>query len=76
MALRWTSHANRATNVPVTIKHSGGTAHRTVNQRINGNTWFSLGKFNLAKGTSAYVEVSNAGTNGHVVVDALRLARQ
>ena len=64
---------NRATNVPVTIHHAGGMTEVTVNQRkrpaIDGQA-VSLGTFEF-NGPAA-VEVSNTGTDGHVIVDAVQ----
>ncbi|RYD23340.1 MAG: FAD-dependent oxidoreductase [Verrucomicrobiaceae bacterium] len=70
VSLRWTSHANRATNVPITIKHGGGVANTTVNQQSNGGTWFNLGVFNFIAGTNGNLLLSNTGVNGHVIADA------
>ncbi len=75
VALRWTAHKNRATNVPITIKHQGVTATRTVNQQQNGGRWVSLGVFSFASGNDGYVEVSTTDTNGYVIADAMRLSR-
>jgi hypothetical protein len=34
---------------------------------------FSLGAFEFEAGEAGYVEVTNEGTDGHVVVDAVQL---
>ena len=69
----WTRNANRATRVPVTITHAGGTRQVTVNQReqppIEGH-FASVGRYRF--GTTASVTITNAGTDGHVIVDAVR----
>lgn len=75
--LRWTSASNRATNVPVDVTHAGGTTTFTVNQRVNGGTWFKLttaGPLVLPAGTSAGVLIRNDGTEGEVVADSVRFA--
>jgi len=76
--LRWTEHANRATNVPVEIRHAGGTLQTTtVNQRVNGGTWVSLGSFTFASGSApatGSVTIRNSGTNGYVIADAVRFS--
>jgi acyl-CoA thioesterase-1 len=69
--LRWTAHANRATNVPVTIHHVGGSTVVTVNQTLNGGIWFKLGDFPLAAGDSNSVVIETTGTNGYVIADAV-----
>lgn len=67
--LRWAADNNRATNVPVTVNHSGGASAFTVNQR-NASGWYKLGDFAFAAGTTGNVEIGTTGTNGYVVADA------
>ncbi|MFN7139167.1 MAG: FAD-dependent oxidoreductase [Limisphaerales bacterium] len=63
---------NRSTKVPITITRNGNELHKTfVNQRA-GNGKLSLGTFKLNKGDQVAVTVSNAGTEGHVVADAVQ----
>ena len=66
---------NRATNVPVTIHHADGTAQVTVNQQqsppIDGLTR-SLGTFRFVQEQAAKVVISNDGTDGHVIIDAVQ----
>jgi len=75
--LAYTINANRATNVPVTIEHSAGTANVTVNQQtpptVSG-VFAVLGDYDF--GTSAAVEVSTTGTNGYVIIDAVQFVAQ
>lgn len=70
VSLRWTSHTNRATNIPVTITHGGGVANTTVNQQSNGSAWFDLGIFPFNAGTSANLFLTNTGVNGYAIADA------
>ena len=71
------ANSNRASNVPVTVKHAGGQSTVTVNEKqpaTVGGLGVSLGVFEF--GTSAEVIVSNAGTDGYVVADGVQwLAR-
>ncbi len=71
----FTTSANRATNVPVTIESADGSATRHVSQRsANSESRFvSLGKFHFEPTKPAVILVSNAGTDGYVVVDAVQL---
>ena len=65
---------NRATNVPVTIQHAGGELKTSLNQRKTpaiDRTWQSLGRFRFDK--EAAISISNAGTDGYVVIDAVQL---
>jgi len=73
--LAYTAFGNRATNVPVTILHADGENVVVVNQReapVSGS-FHSLGKFRFEKEGQGYVLVSNEGTDGFVVVDALQV---
>ncbi|MBB5867849.1 hypothetical protein F4553_001228 [Allocatelliglobosispora scoriae] len=70
--LRWTAHANRAGNVPIDIVHSGGITTRTVDQRVSGGQWVSLGTFTFAAGTAGSVLIRTEGTDGYVIADAAR----
>jgi hypothetical protein len=72
--LAYSPNANRATNVPVTVTHAGGTSTVKVNQRKAppvSETFVSLGTFSFEKGTAAKVVISNAGADGFVVIDAV-----
>ena len=67
---------NRATNVPVTIHHSGDSPTTIqVNQRetppIDGITK-SLGTFSFTPDKPASVVITNQDTNGHVIIDAIQ----
>jgi hypothetical protein len=71
--LSYTPNSNRATKVPVKVVFAGGESAVAVNQRKPGpigGAWVSLGTFRFEAGTTGYVEVGNAGADGHVIVDA------
>ncbi|MCX6630380.1 MAG: hypothetical protein NTW28_22400, partial [Candidatus Solibacter sp.] len=69
--LHWTSESNRATNAPVTVNYNGGSTNMTVNQTLNGGTWFNLGSYPFAAGTNGTVTIGTTAANGYVIVDAL-----
>lgn len=69
--LIWTSGSSRASNVPVSIVHAGGTATTTVNQRTYGGQWRYVGTYTFNAGTGGSVTLSNTGTNGYVIADAV-----
>jgi hypothetical protein len=73
--LIYVATANRATNVPVTIAGADGVKTVTLNQRepalVNGVPR-ALGGFKFAEGQAGYVEISNEGADGFVVVDAVQ----
>jgi hypothetical protein len=73
--LAYTPNSNRASNVPVEIQHAGGTATVMVNQKkeppIDGS-FISLGTYDFTGDKAAAVIVSNAGTDGYVIIDAVQ----
>ena len=74
--LAYVPHANRATRTPVTIQYAGGSKTVTVDQKstppIDG-LFVSLGRYRFTAGDGAVVTVSNQGTEGHVIVDAVQV---
>jgi hypothetical protein len=72
--IAYTANANRATNVPVSVEHAAGSKQATVNQRLppSGNKTFQpIGKFTFDR--QAVITISNALTDGFVVIDAVQL---
>jgi hypothetical protein len=67
-----TAFSNRATNVPFKVAHRGGLTTKTINQQGNHGKWVSLGTYDFEAGGNYYVELSNSGTSGYVVADAIR----
>ncbi len=72
--LSYTPNPNRAVRVPVTIQTTDGpvTVHVDQRQAPAQPPFASLGVFSLAAGEAGYVEITAAGTEGHVVVDAVQ----
>jgi hypothetical protein len=71
--LRWRQSATLlASNVPVTIIAAGGTATRTVNQRVDGGAWVLLGTWPFAAGTTGSITLGTTGVDGTVIADAVR----
>jgi hypothetical protein len=73
--LAWQAHANRSAAVPVTVRHGDRVERRTVDQRATPRTdglFETLCTLTLSPDLPLIVEVGNAGTEGHVVVDAVR----
>ncbi|MDC0291871.1 FAD-dependent oxidoreductase [Verrucomicrobiales bacterium] len=72
----YTPNSNRATNVPVTVIHGDGESTVvTVNEKneptIDG-AFVSLGEFQFDDPKAATVTISNEGTDGYVVIDAVQ----
>jgi hypothetical protein len=72
LVLITTPNPNRASNVSVTVQVLGEARTVKVNQRT-GNGLASLGRYQLPAGRECTVTVSNAGTDGFVVVDGLQV---
>ena len=73
--LAYQPNKNRATNAKVAVKHAGGVKQIVVNQRkpppIDG-LFLSLGTFRFDQAAPGIVTVSNEGTDGYVIVDAVQ----
>jgi hypothetical protein len=73
--LAYTTGATRAKSVPVHVLHADGEAELTINQAqeppIEGR-FVSLGTFRFEKDGAGYVLISNEGTTGHVIADAVQ----
>jgi lysophospholipase L1-like esterase len=70
---RWTTNANRATNVRYDIVHAAGTTTAPlINQQQNNGVWMSLGSYQFNAGTAGSVLLRNDGANGYVIADAVR----
>ncbi len=71
--IAWSPNANRATQVPVRIDHSGGSSVVKLDQRKRPeiDRYFgSVGIFSFD--ATGRVTISNPNTDGHVVIDAVR----
>jgi hypothetical protein len=71
----YTTAPNRATNVPVTVTHADGDQTINVNEKEVppiDKAFISLGTFHFTAEKPATVTVTNAGTDGYVVVDAVQ----
>jgi hypothetical protein len=75
IAVSYGENANRATNVPVTVRHDGGEERFFVNQKLKpkgDGPFHVIGVFQFSAGRNGWAEISNAGTDGHVIVDAVQ----
>nr|WP_197355359.1 FAD-dependent oxidoreductase [Aureliella helgolandensis] len=72
--IAYAPHSNRATNVPLVLEQAGEKWKATVNQRKQPSDapFGGVGEYELAKGQLT-LEISNQGTDGYVVVDAVQL---
>jgi hypothetical protein len=58
--------------VPVDIKHSGGTARVTINQKLNGGKWNVLGTYSLTGGVTYTVTVTAQPSPATTCADAVK----
>ncbi|MEM6915537.1 MAG: FAD-dependent oxidoreductase [Verrucomicrobiota bacterium] len=67
-------NGNRASNLRVTVSHSKGETEVVVNQKKapSDEPFHSLGTFTFAAGEKVSVRVSNTGTDGYTIVDAVQ----
>ncbi|MCX6889544.1 MAG: FAD-dependent oxidoreductase [Verrucomicrobia bacterium] len=74
VAVSYSINSNRATNVPITIHHAQGETKVLVNQKLkpSDGLFHVVGTFEFVAGKDSWVEIGNAGTDGHVIVDAVQ----
>jgi hypothetical protein len=69
--------SNRVDNATYVIRTGtpgGGAENISINQKINGSTWVSLGEFDFAQGLRAIALYASTSTGGSVVIaDAVRV---
>jgi RHS repeat-associated protein len=69
--VRYTAAADRASNAPYTVSHSGGVTDIQLNQRVNGGQWVSLGSYSFPANSAQAVKLT-ASASGVVVADAVK----
>jgi hypothetical protein len=78
LRLAYTANPNRATDVPVTIESADGVRTIRVNQQrepARDSSFVTLGTFRFDARRKGAVIITNAGTDGHVIVDAVQCLR-
>jgi hypothetical protein len=73
--LSYTHGDNRATNAMVEVFSAEGQQEHRIDQKKTapiGGLWVSLGTYRFEQDGQAYVIVSNAGADGHVIADAVQ----
>jgi hypothetical protein len=80
----WKPSSTRATNAGFVVTDGSGAALTSVpvNQRLapddlsaDGGTWEQLGNPVVLTGNALTVRLSNAGTDGRIIADAVRIER-
>lgn len=75
VALSYGALGNRARAVAVKVHHTGGTETLLINQQEKPKGKHNLkvlGTFEFKAGRVGSVEISNEGTEGHVIIDAVQ----
>ncbi|MFC7241829.1 glycoside hydrolase domain-containing protein [Catellatospora aurea] len=76
VAIWYPANAGYNSATPYIVATTSGNQSVTVDQRVNGGQWISLGVFTLAAGDGDKVGVSRWTTGtGYVVADAVRFTR-
>jgi hypothetical protein len=73
--IAYVANPNRATNVPVTVEGADGASTVRVDQRREpavAAPFISLGTFRFEGGRKGAVIVTNQGTDGYVIIDAVQ----
>ncbi|MDZ4402798.1 FAD-dependent oxidoreductase [Prosthecobacter sp.] len=76
LRMAYSAHETRATKVPVTIESGGRKTEIKVDQTQPlpaGEAFRSIGTVELDAGSETKITVSNTGTDGFVILDALQL---
>ncbi len=66
---------NRSEAVKIVVAHADGEAYLTINQKKQApiqKVWSELGRYRFEEKGQAYVLITNAESNGHVVADAVQ----
>lgn len=77
--LSYTDSASRDPQIPVTVEGAGEPHLVSMNQRLtppHAGGFATVGVFNFDAGKRSAVTISNKGTTGHVIADALQLVRE
>ena len=77
ISLLYKPGTDRASNVPISIAHAGGTTNVTWNMREGSTHGFAVevGEWRFAPGGTNTVTLSTAGTNGKVIADAVAFVK-
>jgi hypothetical protein len=76
LRMAYSAHETRATKVPVTIQNGGRKIEITADQTLPlpaGEAFRSVGTLELSSDADTAITISNTGTEGFVIVDALQI---
>ena len=70
--IAYSTHSNRATNVPVNVRHADGETTVLLNQRRKPKDGVTQGVGTFEFKETGVVIISNKDTDGHVIADAVQ----
>jgi hypothetical protein len=70
--IAYSTHSNRATNVPVNVRHADGETTVLLNQRRKPKDGVTQGVGTFEFKETGVVIISNKATDGHVIADAVQ----
>ncbi len=72
--MSYTASENRASNAKVVVFSADGEQTHRINEQVapEGGIWLTLGTYRFEQDGQAFVIISNAEADGHVVVDAIQ----
>jgi hypothetical protein len=76
LRMAYSPHQTRATKVPLTLESRGRKTEIVVDQTLPlaaGESFRSVGSVQLHNGVDTVITISNTGTDGFVILDALQL---
>lgn len=74
----YSAYPNRASNVPVQIRHAEGVTEVTVNQKVPAKIerlFQPVGRYRFESGVDYSVTIANEGTDGYVILDAIQIVK-
>lgn len=75
----YSPNTNRASNVPVTVRHADGEDTRRIDQRKKAehdDLFTTIGTYRFGANQPAVVEIGTVGTDGHVIADAVQFIKK
>ena len=72
----WPASTSYASSVPVSITTAEGSFNTTINQQTNGGVWNYIGTYEFNVGSLGNVVISNTGTSGYVIADAVKFVQK
>ncbi|MGV3753796.1 MAG: FAD-dependent oxidoreductase [Verrucomicrobiota bacterium] len=78
LRVAYSAHETRAAKVPITVKSDGKETKVLFNQQERlpvGESFRAAGVFDLSAGKDTVITISNEGTEGFVIVDAVQLVK-